>query len=144
MFERLSGKFLRVVCFLFCMDQHTRAETIAIWFEKLNASNKIIIVEGQKDERALRACGVKNNIAVLNKKPLYAVVELVAEKTREAIILTDFDTTGKELYGKLKKALVAHGVQIDNTFREFLQKSGISHVEGLKTYVQKYIKECEI
>lgn len=133
-----------VYSFLLFMNHHDHAEDIINWLDTLNASNKPIIVEGKKDEYSLRACGVRNAVVVLNKKPLYAVVESVAEKTKAVIILTDFDTTGKELYGKLKKALVAHGVQVDNTFREFLQKTGLSHVEGLKTYVQKYIKECEI
>lgn len=126
------------------MDHRTHASELAVWLQKINDSTKLIIVEGQKDGHALRSCGIKNEIVVLNKKPLYAVVESVAEKTNEVVILTDFDTTGKELYGRLKKALVAHGVQVDITFREFLHKTGLSHVEGLKTYVQKYIKECEI
>lgn len=126
------------------MDHRTHASELMVWLQKINASKKLIIVEGKKDEHALRSCGVKNTIVVLNKKPLYAVVESVAEKTKRVIILTDFDITGKEMYGKLKKALVAHGVQVDTTFREFLHKTGLSHVEGLKTYVQKYIKECEI
>lgn len=126
------------------MDHRGHAEDVVHWLDTLIASSKCIIVEGQKDEHALRSCGVTNDIVVLSKKPLYAVVESIAEKTKSAIILTDFDTTGKELYGKLKKALTDHGVQVDNTFREFLYKTGLSHVEGLKTYVQKYIKECEI
>ncbi len=126
------------------MNHRDHAEDIINWLDTLNASAKFIIVEGQKDEHALRGCGVKNEIVVLNKKPLYAVVESVAEKTKNVVILTDFDITGRELYGKLKKALVAHGVQVDTTFREFLHKTGLSHIEGLKTYVQKYIKEFEI
>ncbi|MDO8642334.1 MAG: toprim domain-containing protein [Candidatus Woesearchaeota archaeon] len=114
------------------------------WLEKINTSNKLIIVEGKKDAHALCSLGVNNHVVMLSKKPLYAVVEDVAEKTTDVIILTDFDKKGKELYGKLKKSLIAHGVQVDNTFREFLQNTGISHIEGLKTHVQKYIKGQEL
>ena len=126
------------------MDSHAHADALRSWFDKLAQQNKLIIVEGAKDAAALRACGVRNAVMVLSKKPLYAVVEEAAEKTGDAIILTDFDKKGKELYGKLKKSLAAHGVRVDLFFREFLQAhTTLSHIEGLKTYVQKYINKPE-
>ncbi len=134
-------KIFKCVFLLAHMDARSHAADLTLWFDKLNTSAKLIIVEGPKDKDALFSCGVHNTIVVLSKKPLYAIVEAVAAQTSHAIILTDFDKKGKELYGRLKKALVSHGVKVDSFFREFLQKTSVSHVEGLKTHVQKYLKE---
>ena len=102
--------------------------------ERLRQEDKIIVVEGEKDKKSLEFFGIKNIITL--KKPLFAVVEDVAEKTDEVIILTDFDRKGKELYGRLKKDFARNGVKVDAYFREFLHKNTrLSHIEGLKTYI---------
>lgn len=111
-------------------------EKLMEWAEKLAESGKIIIVEGKKDREALESLGIENIITL--KKPLYCIVEEVAEKSKGAVILTDFDKKGKELYGRLKKDLSRNGVKVDSHFREFLQKSTrLSHIEGLKSYVER-------
>lgn len=111
-----------------------KKEEINGWIEKLRESGKLVIVEGDKDIKALNYFGIINIMKL--KKPLYDVVEEVVEKTKDVIILTDFDKKGKELYGRLRKDLIRHGVKVDRYFREFLQKNTkLSHVEGLKTYI---------
>ena len=89
------------------------------WREKIQNTEKIIIVEGKKDKNALNSLNVKN-IFVLNNKPLYQVVEEVADLTDEAIILTDLDNEGRKLYSILREDLERNGVKIDKQFREFL------------------------
>ena len=112
-------------------------EEIYEWISDLLDSGKIIIVEGPYDKKALVAAGIPAKQVVHLGKPLYQVVESVAEKHKHAVILTDFDKKGKELYGKLSRDLVRHGVQIDKMFREFLQKrTKLSHVEGFNTYLR--------
>ena len=49
-------------------------KNIEEWKEKLQNSEKLIIVEGKKDFNALTSLNIKN-IFVLNNKPLYQVVE---------------------------------------------------------------------
>ncbi len=111
------------------------------WLTKLRQTTKAIIVEGPKDKKALSHF-TNAPVIMLSKKPLFAVCEDVAKEHSEVILLTDFDKKGKELYGKLFKHLRKHGVRIDTYFREFLQKNTkLSHVEGLNTYVQKYIND---
>ena len=87
--------------------------------EKLNHSEKAIVVEGNKDKAALRALGIKNKIFTINK-PLFAVAEEIAESNKDIVILTDLDKKGKELYGKLSTLLQRLGVRIDSQYREFL------------------------
>lgn len=109
-------------------------EEIIGWIEKLREAGKLVIVEGEKDIRALNHFGIKSVMEL--KKPLYAVVEEIASMAKEVVILTDFDKKGKELYGRLSKDLAKHGVKVDRYFREFLQKNTrLSHIEGLRTYI---------
>jgi len=106
------------------------------WIAKLKKEDKLIIVEGIKDKRALASLGIKNIIVL--KKPLYAVVEEVAAKTKEVIILTDLDPKGRELFARLSKDLQKHGVKVDNKFREFLFKeTKLRQIEGIDTYIKK-------
>jgi 5S rRNA maturation endonuclease (ribonuclease M5) len=103
---------------------------------KISLSGKPIIVEGKKDRRALQELGLKNNIFILDK-PLFAVVEDVAATTKEVVLLTDLDSEGKALYGKLNRQLQSLGVQADNSFRNYLfKKTKFRQIEGLKS-VQK-------
>lgn len=106
------------------------------WVNELRASSLPIVVEGKRDKRALERLGMQRVISL--DKPLFAMVEEIAAREEEVVILTDLDRKGKELYGKLKKDFVTHGVRVDNHFREFLQqKTRISHIEGLKTYIDR-------
>ena len=68
------------------------------FIQELKKANKLIIVEGIKDKRALNKLGVNNYIVSLSKKQVYAVIEDVSKITTEVIILTDFDKKGKELF----------------------------------------------
>jgi 5S rRNA maturation endonuclease (ribonuclease M5) len=108
------------------------------WKEKLITTNKLIIVEGKKDKNALNSLNIKN-IFVLNNKPLYQVVEEVAELVDEAVILTDLDSEGKKLYSMLREYLERNGVKIDKQFREFLMKNTkITCIESIeKSFLEK-------
>ena len=101
------------------------------FLSKLGETEKLVLVEGVKDKKALERLGVEN-ICCLNDKPLYEVVESVAANNKKVIILTDLDREGRRLYGRLKTQLQAHGVEVDNYFREFLfRNTKLRQVEGL-------------
>ena len=101
------------------------------FLDKLSKTDKLVIVEGVKDKKALRLLGVKN-ICCLNDKPLYKIIEHVAVTNKKVIILTDLDKEGKHLYGKLKTQLQFHGVEVDNYFREFLFRyTKLRQIEGI-------------
>ena len=113
-----------------------RIEELNILIDKIKDSNILVIVEGKKDRIALKKLGL-SNITELSKKPLFQIVEEIANENKEIIILTDLDKKGKELYGKLSKDFQRYGVRINNELREFLFKNTkIRQIEGLTTYLE--------
>ncbi len=117
-------------------------QVVAAEFEQLLQktlkSAAAVIVEGKKDKAALEGLGISgSSIFVLNKKPLFAVAEAVAKDYDTAIILTDLDSEGKKLYGKLNTLLQRLGVKVDNNLRNFLFKSTqLRQVEGMSTLLR--------
>jgi len=100
------------------------------WITQLQNTDKLIIVEGKKDKLALEQFGIQN-ILTLNK-PIFSIIELVAESHKECIILSDLDREGKKIYSALKHGLQRNGVKIDTVFREFLfKKTKITNIEGI-------------
>ena len=115
------------------MNQKT--EEIHNLIEKIKESNTLVIVEGKKDKAALQKLGI-NNIIELNKKPLFQIVEDIANSNDECVILTDMDKKGNELFGKLNSDLQRRGLRVNNKFREFLFKhTKLRQIEGIDTYL---------
>jgi len=97
--------------------------------------DKLVIVEGFKDKRALQSFGIKR-IKVLKGRALYKVVEEVTDK--DAVILTDLDRAGKKLYAVLKDKFSQRGVKVDDKFRNFLFKeTKLRQIEGLKRFMAR-------
>lgn len=98
------------------------------------AKEMLIIVEGNKDKNALINLGF-NNIFVINEtgKSLYEKIEEIEKIAgkQKVCILTDFDKKGKKLYLLLKDELSKRKVRLDGSFRQFLLKNNVSHIEGI-------------
>jgi len=109
------------------------SEQIKELLEEIKSKNLLVIVEGIKDVRALNALGIVNVMSL--KKPLFAVVEDVASKEKEVVLLTDLDEEGKKIYHELSVNLQKFGVKINNHLREFLFKTQLRQIEGLATYL---------
>ena len=115
-----------------------KIEEIQNFIDKIKNSDILIIVEGKKDKAALQKLGI-NNLIELNKKPLFQIVEEIADSNEECIILTDLDREGKQLYSKLNSDLQKHGVKVNNKFREFLFKhTKLRQIEGIATYLEAF------
>ena len=113
------------------------SEELISFIEKLKESNKLIIVEGEKDKKALETLGIKK-IITLNKEPLFKIAENISKEHRDVIILTDLDKKGKQLYGKLNSSLQRLGLRVDNSFRNFLlKKTKLRQIEGIISYLEK-------
>lgn len=103
--------------------------------ERLRNCGKPIIVEGKKDKKALEQLGI-GNVFTLDK-PLFAVVEDIANRYDSVVLLTDMDVEGKKLFGELNRGFNKFGTKVDKRFRNFLlRKTGVRQVEGLYTYVK--------
>jgi 5S rRNA maturation endonuclease (ribonuclease M5) len=104
------------------------------WILELRASNKLILVEGQNDKKALEELGI-TNVMTVSKTPIYKTVEKIREQ--EVIIFTDLDKEGKKFYSTLRHHLQKRGVKIDRVFREFLLKeTKVTTIEGLPHYLR--------
>jgi 5S rRNA maturation endonuclease (ribonuclease M5) len=79
------------------------------FIESLNHECKtgaIVIVEGKKDEIALREVGFKGEILVYNNfKGIINFVDYVSRKGRKVILLLDRDRKGRTLTSKILKKL---------------------------------------
>ncbi|MBI2667348.1 toprim domain-containing protein [Candidatus Woesearchaeota archaeon] len=106
-----------------------------LWLESLKSSDKLIIVEGNKDRNSLESLGIKNIITI--NKPIFRLVEEISVNNKGVIILTDLDKHGKKLYNILRHNLQRTGVKVDNKFREFLyNNTKLSNIEGLVKYMK--------
>jgi dTMP kinase len=98
-----------------------------------------IIVEGERDVRALRALGVVGEIRPINRgSTLFRLCEDIARDHREAVILTDWDVRGGRLARQLRDGLAANAVRYDDDIRARLAKAcrkEISDVESLDRLV---------
>ena len=105
------------------------------WVDELRSSDKVIIVEGKKDEVSLKKLGITNIITI--NRPIFQLVEEISNKHNGVIILTDLDKQGKKLYSVLKHHLQKRGIKVDNKFREFLYRNTkLSNIEGINTYLK--------
>jgi 5S rRNA maturation endonuclease (ribonuclease M5) len=108
--------------------------TIEEWIFSLQQTEKLILVEGQNDKKALEELHIKN-ILTVSKTPTYKVVEAI--NAQEVIILTDLDKEGRKYYAQLRHHLQRKGIKIDTQFREFLLKhTNITQIEGLPHYLR--------
>ena len=103
--------------------------------------NAPIIVEGERDVRALRALGILGEIRPINRgTTVFALCEDLARDHRKAIILTDWDVRGGRLARQLRVGLAANAVRYDDEVRARLTKAcrkEISDVESLDRFVER-------
>ena len=102
-------------------------DTLQEWAQELKHADKLVIVEGKKDRKALENLGVKKIITFANSP--YISLEDIKEK--EVIILTDLDNHGKKLYSILRHNLQKRRIKIDRKFRKFLFKEKIVTIESI-------------
>ncbi|GEM_PF-425380 len=107
---------------------------------KSSASGSAIIVEGEKDEKALRELDVSgpiHQIPTEGKTSLNSLEDL--KYYSEAIILTDFDRTGEELAEfcniHLKKIGINVLSDLRNKLRNFVRKA-VKDIEGIASFMR--------
>lgn len=102
---------------------------------KEEAESMPIIVEGKKDEAALRSIGISGTfLEVSNGMPLYEFCEKISERYSSAILFTDFDRAGCKLAQRLTTKLEQMGVKVNGKYRLSLMSRLDTHqVENLHT-----------
>lgn len=95
-----------------------------------------VIVEGVKDESALRSLGFSDVTRLDGGRSLLDVVESLQHHDR-VIVLTDLDRQGKILRKKLLKLFGPYGIHEIRRPREILAQLRLSHVEGLTSFSRR-------
>jgi 5S rRNA maturation endonuclease (ribonuclease M5) len=125
------------------MDEAARFDALLEVLEELAEANETvpILVEGKRDVTSLRLLDCRGVIEPINQgAPLFNLCETLATKTRQVILMTDWDRKGGVLYETLQSSLTACGVRVDGTFRDKIQfwmRPPVKDVESLASYVGK-------
>lgn len=102
-----------------------------------------ILVEGAKDLVALERLGIRGKIVCVKSSNRVLVDLLDTIKDKEAVVLVDFDRTGKRLAERIVTYLQRKGVNANSSLWKrigSLVKHDVKDVEGLPSYLEK-IKE---
>lgn len=94
-----------------------------------------VIVEGVKDERALKSLGFSRVHRLNGGGSLLDAVESLQDRGR-VVVLTDLDREGKILRRKLLSLFGPYGIHEIVRPREILARMKLSHVEGLTSLIR--------
>jgi len=126
------------------MDYEASLEELEKALEGLREENKTIpiIVEGEKDIKALRSLDIVGKIVRLNigiSIPNFC--DKIASEYEEVILLTDWDRRGGFLCHNIYKNLEGR-VKCNITYREMFAKNAmIRTVEGLPSWIKTMKKK---
>ncbi len=102
--------------------------------KRISEEGGIIIVEGRNDVRALRSLGVEGEMVTASSLPDYEIFRICSG--RKTVILSDWDSKGKEIEKRLKNLISNADISI---WREISGITGrhIHSVEELPEFVRK-------
>jgi 5S rRNA maturation endonuclease (ribonuclease M5) len=99
-----------------------------------------IIVEGRRDEQALRSLGLPGPVIMASRRPALDLAEDAARSFSKIILLTDWDDKGEEMAKNIELHLRSAGSRPDGEIRSRLKKlvkKEIKDVESLSPYVER-------
>lgn len=101
----------------------------------------VIVVEGDRDRRALRKLGVAGPIVVVHAgRTLSGTAHRLGGTSARVIVLTDWDTEGGHLAQRLREFLAAGTTELDLDTRRRLGRAlrgELVHVEGLAGWARR-------
>ncbi|HQE86869.1 MAG TPA: topoisomerase [Methanothrix sp.] len=99
-----------------------------------------VIVEGRRDEQALRSLGLPGPVIMASRTPALDLAEDAARRYRHIILLTDWDSKGEEMCRMIDLHLRSLGCRPDAEIRSRLKKlvkKDIKDVESLSRYTER-------
>ncbi|MGZ7209192.1 MAG: toprim domain-containing protein [Methanobacterium sp.] len=104
-----------------------------------------ILIEGKKDEEALKKLGINCNIIKVSGSglKLFEVAEKAVESSSEVIILTDFDKKGNLLAKKLSKDIQSLGSHPDLNIRRNIMNITRRYIKDIES-LPKHLKQLEL
>ncbi|HEX9816646.1 MAG TPA: topoisomerase [Candidatus Thermoplasmatota archaeon] len=121
------------------MNAKERHERMSVCVEALKLENfhTPVLVEGLRDEQALRRLGLEGEIIIYNSgQTLGATADALARTHKRLILLLDWDRTGGHLVKRFLEHVHAQ-LELDLTYRkEFSIVSQVKSVEDLPAAVR--------
>jgi len=108
-----------------------------------------ILIEGKKDEKALKALGIDGKFIQVSGSgfKLFEIVEMATESSSEVIILTDFDKKGMELAKRLAHDIQSLGAYPNLEIRKKIMgmtRKYIKDIESLPRHMKHLeLEECQ-
>jgi 5S rRNA maturation endonuclease (ribonuclease M5) len=121
--------------------RHQIIERLRELFESVSAIIDVIVVEGPRDEEALRRLGYKGELVVSSQIGVndYDLMNQVSRNHFHVLILTDFDRKGAELSQKFSNLLEHEGVKVEGSLRRRVGKLmaalGVFEIEDLDNMI---------
>ncbi len=107
-------------------------------------NNVPIIVEGKRDELALRKLGLKGKIIRLNSgNSLIEFCESIGKNYKKVILFLDWDEKGNQLSNSLEKILTSNGVECEITQRKNLYSLVGKSIRSVEELYSLYIFSLE-
>ena len=107
---------------------------------EVSSEGAAIIVEGRRDEAALRALGIHGPVIMASRRSALRLAEDAARCYAAIILLTDWDEKGEEMALNIAHCLEGAGLRADLEIRCKLKKlvrKEIKDVESLSLYMER-------
>ena len=96
---------------------------------------KYVIVEGKKDEEALRSLGVENIVKIAQEN--IHSIPFTLNSNKEIVILTDFDKAGRKLAVRANNVFKAHKLKVNPHLRKRFMSLGKTRVEDFRLFLRE-------
>lgn len=120
------------------LERLEKLEELILELQWMSDKGAVIIVEGKRDRKALRALGITGTIILGTKKSILVFCEEVAREYNNVIVLTDWDEKGDKLAalmeGYLRSTSAAVNMDIRRKILNLVQKR-IKDIESLDTHI---------
>ncbi len=115
-------------------------EELITSLREASTEGAVIIVEGRRDESALRSLGINGPVITASYRPALDLAEDVSRNYSQIIMLTDWDEKGEEMARNIEQHLRSVGSHADMDIRSRLKRlvrKEIKDVESLDFYVER-------
>lgn len=101
----------------------------------MNLTVDVAVVEGPHDMKTLRLMGYKRSIITCSKLSPARIIDQIARRYVNVVVLTDFDGKGESMGERLESLLKGRGVTVDRAsrrhFRRLLRRVDLNTIEGI-------------
>jgi 5S rRNA maturation endonuclease (ribonuclease M5) len=103
-----------------------------------------VLIEGQKDEKALKELGVNGNFIKVSGSglKLFEIAEIAAQSAR-VVILTDFDRKGNELAKRLSEDIQSLGSHPDLRLRKIIMGITRRYIKDIQS-LPRHMEQLEL